>query len=67
MAIQDWELTTYQMAARSVVERMGENPDGPAYRMDGSVVPRWMEMAAKMHEIRLMMGAMQQYGPYGPL
>lgn len=67
MPVHDWELQAYQMAAQSVVQRLGGNPNEPVEWPDGSTKPLWMMHAVKMHELRLMQDAMQQYGPYGPV
>lgn len=66
MAIEDWELTQYQMAASAMVQRLGGNPSDPVQWPDGTVKPLWMVQAVKMHEMRLMQSALQMYGPYGP-
>lgn len=67
MAVQEWELQNYQMAASAVVQRLGGNPTEPVEWPDGSIKPLWMLQATKMHELRLMQQAMADYGPYGPL
>lgn len=66
MAVQDWEMQQYQMAASAVVQRLGGNPTEPVQWDDGSIKPMWMVMAAKMHEQRLMQSALNDYGPHGP-
>lgn len=67
MAVQDWELQQYQMAASAVVQRLGGNPTEIVQWPDGSIKPLWMMQAVKFHEMRLMQQALQDYGPYGPV
>ncbi len=67
MAVEDWQLTQYQMAASSVVQSLGGNPFEPVPWPDGSVKPLWMMQAVKLHEMRLMQCALHDYGPYGPV
>lgn len=65
--IQQWQLDHYQSAAREVCSRMGEHPDEQVSDDRGQPMPRWMVYAVRMHELRLMMSAMDAFGPYGPV
>ena len=63
MAVQDWELQQYQIAASAVVVRLGGNPTEYVEGPDGCVKQMWVMQAIKMHEMRLMQAAMHDYGP----
>jgi hypothetical protein len=64
MAVQDWELQQYHTAASAVVARLGDEPTEHIKSHDGCVKQRWIVQAVKMHELRLMLDAMRDYGPY---
>ena len=64
--MQEWEYQQYQASATEVVTRLGGNPQAPVEWPDGTIRPLWMMQAAKMHELRLMQSAMENFGPYGP-
>lgn len=62
MAFQQWEIAQFQNAAEQVCYRMNEMPYEHVQGADGEPVPRWVIVAQRMAEFRVMVDAMRQTG-----
>lgn len=60
--IQSWELTMYQPSAEEMARRLGDQPHEMVVDRTGQYIPRWVEYATKMHELRTMLDLMRQNG-----
>lgn len=60
--IQQWELSQYQFAAEQMCQRLGVSPHEMVMDAQGMHVPRWVEYAVRMHELRTMIDVMRQQG-----
>ena len=65
MDIAQWELDPYEIAARAVCAGLNLNPDEPTQLGLDEVRPRWVAYAVEMHKLRLVLFALEAYGPRG--
>lgn len=62
MAIEQWQLATYQSAATAMCYQLNEDPNQPMRAVSGGDMPRWMLYAAKMAEHAVMVQCMRNHG-----
>lgn len=62
MAIDQWQLSTYEQAAVQMAYRLNENPFEPMDNMNPYSLPRWTGYARRMAEHDLMVRCMREYG-----
>lgn len=62
MQLDEYQLATYQPAAVQAVYAMGGDPYEQVEMPDGLYRPAWVNVAAKMCELRTMLDLMRQHG-----
>lgn len=62
MALQQWEVTPYEQAARQLCARLNEDQNEMLMDSNGTWYPRWMSYALRMAELHLMIRTMIEHG-----